>query len=809
MKNLLNCIIAIAFIVTVPEISQSQMYWNKAGTFSGNSTSYVRVPNSASINITSSFTFEAWINPILSGAASKGIISKGGTLGTSLRYGLRLSVQGRVIVLTNGAQRLITKASTVIQDSTWTHVCATYNNSTNTFSIYLNGILDTSAVVAGSAPTSNSDSLFIGISGSSTPFNGQLDEVRIWNRDLSSGEVSQFYRTSLGASTGIYSSLVFSMTFQRENNLNPFTFKDMSQFLNHGTGRNVAEMDMSHQPYHTISTNEAISLDGINDYLSGKDDAQSFPSTDFTFECWIFPEDGDLSQIFRKTAGASTAFSVLISGTEINTTLNNISRSAPVTLNLDRWSHIAVVYSSGAGVISVYLNRVLVGNDTIAAGAVTSSTDSIFIGGTPGSGQFFNGYIDELRITGVASTVHGIAAGMYTGVEYQGGADMITSLTVYKFDGNTLDCGIGESPRLSLRNEARFSHPSCIAGVPRSPLIKGEDSSYQGSFYFKTVNIRIPLGMFGTVSNSVSINMDESINDIDIFVHLNHTDLSNIRILLYKPSMSEGVLVFHGNISNSTDQNLSLIFDDDADSTMKTNTYSSHCSPIKPLNSLEALFGGQSTFGEWSLRILSSTPGDSGIFYSWGIRFNNMESPETNLKVFSLQEGFHNPSTNFTVRDTVTAELRSSVSPYTIAGTSRSYSTSTGTLSFSFDEITLGNAYYIVLKHRNSVETWSSVPVSFSDRFDVNYSFQNQITSAFGSNLVLVDASPTRYASYGGDVNQDGTVDATDVSLIDNDAANFIGGYVVTDLTGDDFVDGTDFAIADNNASNFVSVVRP
>lgn len=45
--------------------------------------------------------------------------------------------------------------------------------------------------------------------------------------------------------------------------------------------------------------------------------------------------------------------------------------------------------------------------------------------------------------------------------------------------------------------------------------------------------------------------------------------------------------------------------------------------------------------------------------------------------------------------------------------------------------------------------------------------------------------------------------------MIDNDAANFTGGYVVTDLTGDDFVDGTDFVIADNNAANFVSVIRP
>jgi hypothetical protein len=75
--------------------------------------------------------------------------------------------------------------------------------------------------------------------------------------------------------------------------------------------------------------------------------------------------------------------------------------------------------------------------------------------------------------------------------------------------------------------------------------------------------------------------------------------------------------------------------------------------------------------------------------------------------------------------------------------------------------------------------------------------------------MIQVDASPVRFAIFGGDVNQDGTVDATDVSTIDNDASNFISGYVVTDLTGDDFVDGTDFSIADNNAANFVSVVRP
>ncbi|MBK6505797.1 MAG: hypothetical protein IPG02_09040 [Ignavibacteria bacterium] len=62
---------------------------------------------------------------------------------------------------------------------------------------------------------------------------------------------------------------------------------------------------------------------------------------------------------------------------------------------------------------------------------------------------------------------------------------------------------------------------------------------------------------------------------------------------------------------------------------------------------------------------------------------------------------------------------------------------------------------------------------------------------------------------YSGDVDQEGTIDAADVSMIDNAALLFTSGYVKTDLTGDNFVDATDFAIADNNAANFVSVIRP
>ncbi|MBK9331159.1 MAG: hypothetical protein IPM96_01875 [Ignavibacteria bacterium] len=52
-------------------------------------------------------------------------------------------------------------------------------------------------------------------------------------------------------------------------------------------------------------------------------------------------------------------------------------------------------------------------------------------------------------------------------------------------------------------------------------------------------------------------------------------------------------------------------------------------------------------------------------------------------------------------------------------------------------------------------------------------------------------------------MNQDGTVDVTDNVLIDNDAGNFMSGYIPTDVNGDETTDVSDAAIADNNAVNF------
>ena len=84
-------------------------------------------------------------------------------------------------------------------------------------------------------------------------------------------------------------------------------------------------------------------------------------------------------------------------------------------------------------------------------------------------------------------------------------------------------------------------------------------------------------------------------------------------------------------------------------------------------------------------------------------------------------------------------------------------------------------------------------------------------TNAYGDgvNLPMAQVEPGVWAIYSGDVNQDGTVDGTDIGAIDNDASIFAFGYNVTDITGDGSTDGTDLGISDNNSSLFLFTARP
>ena len=155
--------------------------------------------------------------------------------------------------------------------------------------------------------------------------------------------------------------------------------------------------------------------------------------------------------------------------------------------------------------------------------------------------------------------------------------------------------------------------------------------------------------------------------------------------------------------------------------------------------------------------------------------------------------------------DTITVELRSSVYPYNLVESVKGLGGQSIARVITFSTPINGIPYYIVVKHRNSIQTWSKTTNTFSSNA-LSYNFTTANTQAFGNNLINVGGA---WSTYGGDVNQDGTVDLSDINLVFNAAGSFLTGYVVTDLTGDNLVDLSDMTVAFNNAGAFVSAVTP
>jgi len=178
-------------------------------------------------------------------------------------------------------------------------------------------------------------------------------------------------------------------------------------------------------------------------------------------------------------------------------------------------------------------------------------------------------------------------------------------------------------------------------------------------------------------------------------------------------------------------------------------------------------------------------------------------TPASKLDLTALIEARYNGVTM--VSDTTLVYLRSDVSPYSIADSSTSILDQNGNGTFYFGNTVSGAFYYVVVNHRNSIETWSASTHLFAgDTLD--YDFTTAAASAYGNNQELVGL---RWTNFSGDVNKDGAVDLTDLSLVYNDAASFASGYLLTDVNGDLLTDLNDLLEVYENASKFVSVIDP
>lgn len=238
-----------------------------------------------------------------------------------------------------------------------------------------------------------------------------------------------------------------------------------------------------------------------------------------------------------------------------------------------------------------------------------------------------------------------------------------------------------------------------------------------------------------------------------------------------------------------------------------------------PLNTV-FVGGGQltPTGGQWGSRLYSIPTGTNKIKLRAVSGFGNdiwldnicvQTSAVVANSVGLLNQGMFIPTNPYwRLEDTVRVYLARTDFPNVIVDSAKSIMGSNAVEDNLFFNNALSGTYYRIIKHRNAIETWSTIGIAYTRGSSSHYNFVPDGAS-YGNNMAIVSTSPFYRGMYSGDVDQNGVIDLSDVTTVYNDASAFVTGYKKTDVTGDNITDLTDLLITYNNNADFVAVVRP
>ncbi|WP_272473957.1 LamG-like jellyroll fold domain-containing protein [Baekduia alba] len=220
-------------------------------TFNGTNTQ-VSVADNAKLDLTTGMTLEGWINPTTLGSTWRTVAIKENT--GALVYALYANNDtGKASGHVSTPAESDTRSTSAIPLNTWTHVATTYDGAT--LKLYVNGVLATSKAVTGSMPNSAGALKFGGNSIWGEWFQGQLDEMRLYSRALTAGQIQSDMTTPVTCTgappTPVLATTPASLTFSgTAGGANPAA---QSIGVSNTGGGSLAWTATSSQPWLTVS----------------------------------------------------------------------------------------------------------------------------------------------------------------------------------------------------------------------------------------------------------------------------------------------------------------------------------------------------------------------------------------------------------------------------------------------------------------------------------------------------------------------------------------------------------------------------
>lgn len=350
------------------------------------------------------WTVAAWVKP------SKledwnNIVGAAQPNGSYLRPGGYISIDASGNLRDYDGSWLISNGT--IPKDKWSFVVFQYE-SNNTYKMYINGELDTTFNDVNSANHANGVFYMKHIgkfgAGVGRYFDGKIDEVRVYDRALSSSEVKDLYnaggyaKRNATADSLFPDKLVSHWTMDGPD-ISGSTVKDV-----HGSNDGTKNGDPIAREGQL---GQALKLDGDDDFIKVSDSNSLSFSDQITVSMWVYPlsysTQDFVDDTFVGTWGLNENRLLFRRDKGNNRTefwLNGLSDRQVVTQSgvrppEDEWTHLAATYDGSK--MQIYFNAKQKAS-TVSGGAINDSTDPVFIGSENGKNHFFHGISDDVRI---------------------------------------------------------------------------------------------------------------------------------------------------------------------------------------------------------------------------------------------------------------------------------------------------------------------------------------------------------------------------------------------------------------------------
>lgn len=194
------------------------------------------VSTNAITNNTENQTYQAWFRIPSIPANNDRILQRGndGTGGWSVQ--IDVNAAGRLSAGISATPDTFITGTTVLTPNTWYHATFVFENN-NSLRLYLNGNLEASIAIGNRTLRNSDNRLRIGVGNlASEHFNGDIDEVRVWNKVLNATDILNTMNCELQASeTGLVAYYKFNQGNDSVNNSTVTSLLDSSGNANNGT----------------------------------------------------------------------------------------------------------------------------------------------------------------------------------------------------------------------------------------------------------------------------------------------------------------------------------------------------------------------------------------------------------------------------------------------------------------------------------------------------------------------------------------------------------------------------------------------